>query len=118
MSKKIQEGRPVIYENSLKIAVAREYLTSQLSYGNLAAKYNLRLDTIRHFVKWYKARYPDGDDQRPIESIAGSSPGINKDQELDKAHLKIAGLEMLIETAQKELGIDIVKKYGTKQSTK
>jgi len=39
-------------------------------------------------------------------------------KQLQEANLKIAGLEMLIETAQKELGVDIVKKYGTKQSLK
>jgi hypothetical protein len=39
-------------------------------------------------------------------------------QQLKEANLKIAGLQMLIEIAQKELGIDIVKKPGTKQSSK
>ena len=49
-------------------------------------------------------------------------PGVSTDPEkkqllkqLKDANLKVAGLEMLIESAQKELGIDIVKKSGTKQ---
>jgi hypothetical protein len=37
-------------------------------------------------------------------------------KQLKEANLKIAGLEMLIETAHKELGVDMVKKPGTKQS--
>lgn len=36
-------------------------------------------------------------------------------KQLKEANLKIAGLQILIETAQKELGIDIAKKPGTKQ---
>jgi len=43
----------------------------------------------------------------------------NKEQiskQLKQANLKIAGLEMLIETVQKELGVDFVKKPGTKRS--
>jgi hypothetical protein len=40
------------------------------------------------------------------------------DKALKEAHLKIAALEMLIENAGKELGVDLVKKPGTKQSGK
>ena len=36
-------------------------------------------------------------------------------EEQTDGNLKIIALQMLIENASKELGVDIVKKFGTKQ---
>jgi transposase-like protein len=120
MSSTNKEGRKPLYEASFKIAVAREYLTGKKGYGKLAEQYDLPgARTVRHFVSWYKKQYPGkGAPAEPgvTTLIAHSDPGLEK--ELQQANLKIAGLEMLIEIAQKELGIDIVKKPGTKQSPK
>jgi transposase-like protein len=109
-----KQGKPVIYDNSLKVAIAREYLTSDLGCGKLGAKYGLSLNTVRHFVRWYKTKYPDGIvlEQTPVPRQS------DPDKALKEANLKIAALEMLIENAGKELGIDLVKKPGTKQSGK
>ena len=111
---KLKQGSPAIYENSLKIAVAREYLTSDLGAGTLGAKYGLSADTVKWFVKWYKAKYPEG--LVPEEVVDSNSS--DTDKALKEANLKIAALEMLIENAGKELGIDLAKKLGTKQSGK
>lgn len=112
-----KQGKPVIHDPAFKIAVAREYLTSPLGVKKLAEKYGLRSGaTVRFFVKWYKEKYPDG--------IIGNAPTGDKesasgtDNSLKEANLKIAALEMLIEEASKELGIDLVKKFGTKRSKK
>jgi hypothetical protein len=111
---KLKQGMAPIYENSLKIAVAREYLTSDLGAGKLGLKYGLSKDTVKWFVKWYREKYPEG--------IVPEEPAVPKPTDADKAlkeaNLKIAALEMLIENAGKELGIDLVKKLGTKQSGK
>ena len=109
-----KQGKPIIYDNSLKIAIAREYLTSDLGFGRLGAKYGLTVNTIRHFVRWYKSKYPDG----MIPEQTSVPAQINTDKALKEANLKIAALEMLIENAGKELGVDLVKKFGTKQSGK
>ena len=114
-----KQGRTPIYEATLKIAVAREYLTSNLGYGRLAQKYGLKgADTVRGFVKWYKERYPDGQSEQQEVAEQSALPARHAQKDLREANLKIAALETLIEIAQKELGIDIVKKYGTKQSSK
>ena len=114
-----KQGRTPIYEATLKIAVAREYLTSNLGYGRLAQKYSLKgADTAREFVKWYKKRYPDGLSQQQDVAEQPAQQAGYAQKDLRDANLKIAALETLIEIAQKELGIDIVKKYGTKQSSK
>ncbi|HEU5052654.1 MAG TPA: hypothetical protein VFT78_06055 [Hanamia sp.] len=112
-----KQGRAPIYDNGLKIAIAREYLTSNLGYGLLAKKYGLPLTTVTGFVRWYKKNYTE-DLQMvdKVEAVVSSDPEKKRLlKQLKDANLKVTGLEMLIETAQKELGIDIVKKSGTKQ---
>ena len=117
MDKPKKQGKPLIYDPAFKIAVAREYLTSVLGRKKLAEKYNLRNgNTVRFFVRWYQEKYPDG----VIESAPTTSKEVKsiKDKDLKDANLKIAALEMLVEEASKELGIDLVKKFGTKRSKK
>ena len=119
MSKKNKGGRPPQHESSFKVAVAREYLTGILGYGQLGKKHGLSGDQVRHMVCWYKKRYPEAkagdctlipveDEPVPVNSAALS-------RELKDAHLKIEALETLIEIASKELGVDIRKKPGAKQ---
>jgi len=44
-------GKVPTYEESLKVVIARDYLTGQLSYSQIAKKYNLPTgDTARYFV--------------------------------------------------------------------
>jgi hypothetical protein len=111
MNKLKKQGKPVIYDNSLKVALAREYLTSELGFGKLGVKYGLSEDTVRYFVNWYKTKYPDG----IVAEQTAVPQQSDADKALKEANLKIAALEMLIENAGKELGIDLVKKHGTKQ---
>ena len=40
---KNNDGRSPVYEHSLKVAVAREYLTSSMGYSVLSKKYGLML---------------------------------------------------------------------------
>ena len=123
MSSDNKGGREPIYDNSFKVAVAREYLTSKLGYGKLAKKHGLSLITVRHFVKWYKAHYPDiqHPPQTTVQESVTSAPGSEMEElrkQLQQANLKVAAWEMLVDNARQELGVDIVKKYGTKQSGK
>jgi transposase len=118
MSSNSNSGRTPKYDPAFKITVARDYLTSSLGYGGIANKYGLSsLSTARFFVKWYRKKYPDGVIIQKIESNANQKP-TPLAKELQQANLKITGLEILIEIAEKELGIDIVKKFGAKQSRK
>lgn len=114
-------GKPLIYSDELKIAVAREYLTSNLGFGRLAQKHGLSKDTVSYMIKWYKTTYPEG--ELKVSTAASASAGDSSElaalrQQLKEAQLKIAGYETMMSIAQKELDIDIVKKFGTKQSGK
>lgn len=89
-------------------------LTSNLGYGKLAEKYGLRNAIVtRNMVKWYKEKYSDTNNSSVEQSV--TSP---VDKSAKQADLQIAALQMLIENASKELGIDLVKKFGSKQSKK
>lgn len=107
------------HDAALKIAIAREYLTTDQGYGTLAKKYNIAEGTIPSLIRWYQQRYPDGTipQQQDTTTPPAAAAAISHDpKDLQQAQLKIEALELLIEHAGKELGVDLVKKFGTKQS--
>lgn len=113
-------GVPPVHEKSFKILVAREYQTGKLSYGQLARKYGLSGEhTPRYFVKWYREWLRDRglrDDQQVPQEVEKANQDLEK--RLFEANLKITALEMLIQKAEENLGIDIGKKSGTKSSNR
>ena len=121
---KPKKGGKQIYEDALKIAVACEYLKGELGYIKLARKYNLPNEfTAAYFVKWYKANHmtepPTIDSLQPDQALqqpatAANEPALLK--QLADAQLHIAALQTMIAIADKEFGISIIKKPGTKQS--
>jgi transposase-like protein len=120
--RKNKPGIVPIYDESLKIAVARDYLTGNFSASQVAEKYNLpKGDVVHYFVKWYKKNYglelsqTVSSPPAPNEQRIDSQQQTNISQELSDARLKIAALEIMIQIAEQELGIDIRKKSGTKQ---
>ena len=119
-----KQGRDPVYDVAFKIAVATEYLSSDLGYGKLARKYKLRSESsVRSIVQWYKEHYPQ---QEPLEqSVIAETPAPQQRpatpalvKELEQARLKIVALETLIAVASRDLGVDITKKAGAKQSKK
>lgn len=119
MSSTYREGGSSIYDNKLKIAVARDYLSNSLGYGKTGLKYGLSAPTVRCFVQWYKAHYDVKTTlpQQPATEPVSSEVELLRRQ-LEEANLKVAALEIMMEIAKKELGVDVVKKFGTKQSSK
>jgi len=106
-----------IYDPQMKIAIAREYLISNLSYKELADKYGLRgLTSVTHIMRWYKKNYPDIESKEETKQQPLPATNAELQKALKEANLKVMALEMLIETARKEEGIDLLKKAGTKQS--
>lgn len=108
-------GSPVIYEESFKIAVAREYLDGKLSQSQLGRKHNLSSgEVVRYFVNWYKKKIEGNHSIIAQDNV--TDQGLK--EELRLAKLKITSLEMMINIAEKELDIDIRKKSGTKPPVK
>jgi hypothetical protein len=77
---------------------------------------------MNYFVHWYKRNYPEPsmvatvEEPKPEKLSGRSQAELEKD--LAYANLKITALEMLISTAEREMGVDIRKKSGSKLSTK
>lgn len=115
-------GLPPVFDENFKIIVAREYLTGQLSHGQLAKKYGLTGEhTSRYFVRWYQ-KWLQAHELEAQADLGGVNEPEREKRQLEKqlfeANLKITALEMMIRTAEETLGIDIGKKSGTKQSVK
>jgi transposase-like protein len=127
--KKKSMGRRPVYEESLKITVAREFLTGNLSLTELAQKYNLpNKGAANTMVVWYRRNYGE-EGQKGL--VSNAKPNIDtqsgqvnlgndkaKDRQLEDALLKVEALELLLANAKKELGIDLLKKHGTKRPNK
>ncbi|MBN8686963.1 MAG: hypothetical protein J0M10_08090 [Chitinophagales bacterium] len=112
-------GKIPTYEESLKVVIARDYLTGQLSYSQVAKKYNLPSgDTARYFVSWYKTWAAKNETESQLFPPAKQSYEQDLEKQLKEANIRITALEMMIKNAEQELGIDIVKKSGTKQQGK
>ena len=117
--KGVSKGRIPTYEDSFKIAVAREYLAGNYSTRQIGEKYNLTKDNIGHFVRWYRKHYPDSSTP-PVEEQSITAPS-NDDvltKELALAKLKITAMEMMISNYEQETGVNIAKKSGTKPPAK
>lgn len=120
--KKIKSNQK--YPNTLKRKIAKEYLSGKFSYAVAAEEYGLKnRGVVREFVKWYRKNGdiepmqesdPKKDLTPPSNSVAESKESATLREQLESARLRIAGLETLIEVAEKELQIEIRKKSGTK----
>lgn len=110
-------GRLTIYDDSFKILVARDYLSGNLSQLQVAKKHGLTEGNVYYFLSWYRQHYP----QVPVE-IQSSPEKISSEPELlhqlAEAKLKITALELLLSNAEREMGVSIIKKPGTKPSAK
>lgn len=110
-------GRLTIYDDSFKIAVARDYVEGNLSQLQVAQKHGIGISTMYHFMSWYRKHQLGGIE----EPQSSSMPLPAQDQmakELAAARLKITALELLLSNAEREMGVDILKKPGTKPSAK
>jgi len=110
-------GRLTIYDDSFKLLVANDYYSGDLSMPQVARKHGLSEGTMYYFIKWYKAHQ-----LQLTEAPKISSANLQNTQalsrELAAAKLKITALELLLSNAEREMGVDIVKKSGTKRSVK
>lgn len=124
---KKSSGRKSQFSDGQRVAIAQDYLSSNLSQSEIGSKYGTGKKVVESIVRWYKKHHDSGAcisspqpsaAVAPIVSTAELSVLKGKEQELDDARLKIQALELLIANAGKELGIDLIKKPGTKPSAK
>jgi transposase len=119
--KKGKSGPPSRYDVAFMRAVAQEYQRSQFSVNQLARKYGLSHSLTQKWIVRFSSELSTQthppmtpEEQRSLEALKKQNELLLKRLEL--AHLKITGLELMIDQAEQELHVDIRKKPGTKQS--
>jgi exonuclease VII small subunit len=95
----------------------REIDSGRLTLEEAAIKYHVTIDTIKDWLKVYSC-----DVIKPLkhQRMKQNVPAVTTDEKnllqiIEEQKLKIAGLEAMIDVAEKELNIDIRKKSGTRQ---
>lgn len=113
------------YSEKIKLKVVHEITTGLLTQRAAAKKYVINRKTVDNWVTTQSHN-----NLRPMEIAKTAMIDIKEDskvrilakqvmdltKELEKARLKISGLQTIIEVSEEELHIKIVKKPGAKQS--
>ena len=112
------------FTDSVRRKAVREILSGVITVEEAKIKYGVKHKSS--IQEWIKAFSSEISNIRPLPmSNKENAPQTSSDEQkrikeleeaLLQAQLKIAGLETLIDVAEKELHIDIRKKPGTKQS--
>ena len=122
--KKRRNAKPK-YSPAVVRAVLYDVGTSSQTLAQIAAKYGLPKGSGSLISKWVKKYSPDFSAMEDLPpNISNTTPALhsakgNSEQELQKqleeAKRKIICLETMIDIAEREIGVDIRKKSGTKQ---
>lgn len=106
-------------DENVKMMIIQDHELEGLSYRNLAEKYGTNRTEIHRIVmskiskNIQKPQLPP----QPEKEDAALPDDLNElKKTLRDARLKIELQEMMLDIASKELGVDIRKKSGTKQS--
>lgn len=106
-------------DENVKMMIKQDHELEGLSYRNLAEKYGMNRTEIQRIVM-SKASKNLQKPQLTSPALKEETPLPDDINELKKAlrdaRLKIELQELMLDIASKELGVDIRKKSGTKQS--
>jgi len=113
------------YNEKIKLKVVQEITSGLLTNRAAAKKYTINRKTVNSWVTTHSHN-----NLRPMEIATNAMIDIKEEskvrilakqvmdltKELEKAKLKISGLQTIIEVSEEELRIKIIKKPGAKQS--
>lgn len=98
--------------------IAREIVSGHISIEEAMLKYNaMDRDTVTMWIRDYKRRQQELVDLLPATIRSAETESLPCDvptADLKLAELKIRALEMMLDIASKEFGVDIRKKFGAK----
>ena len=106
------------FEEGMKVMVVGEYLEGGTTYRQLAYKYGVPRATINRWVTaGIVEKKPDVEKRYQMRSDGPHESGEMKRlrEELEKERLKNKLLSAVIEIAEEQLGVDILKKHGAKR---
>ena len=98
--------------HSSKEQIISEYLTGDEGFRGLGEKYGIKARTIQTWVRAYRKQtdsssIPGTEEKRSVEQLQ---------KQLKQAQLKNELLEEMLRLSEEHTGIEIRKKFGTKQS--
>lgn len=120
--RKGRRGRKSQHDLVFKKKVAQEYMNGDRSYQQLSVQYGVDRPTICRWVKRFYSELsvsePTSTDmtdteKKELEALKKQNAELKK--KLEYADLKATAFETMIDIAERQLGIDIKKKPGTKQ---
>lgn len=105
------------YKKADQRLAAYKIITGEATVDEIARSMQITISTVSGWVRKYKRDV--GQKSSPTEKLEireyEKDLDKAKQKEIEELKLKVAGLEMMIDIAEKELKIDIRKKPGTKQ---
>lgn len=101
-----------VFTKAEKRQAAYRILTGEISASALAAELDTDPSSLRRWVRELKV---EGGYTKPTKDLLSIEELASQMQTVEDLQLKVAALNTLIDIAEKELGIDIRKKSGTKQ---
>jgi transposase len=107
-------------DNKTEAQIRYDHAVNGLSYRSLGTKYGIGHTTIYGMVKRKAKRLVKATEIQQTEQVAAEEP-LPDDlktlkQALREARLVIELQDIMINIAGKELGVDLRKKHGTRQS--
>ena len=94
-----------------------EWVTKVTSYRTLAEKYKSNSTTVYRMITRHKKKQEEGQltaESKESEELPDDVASLKK--ELRNIRLKMELQDLMIDIASKELGVDLRKKHGTRQS--
>ena len=118
------------YPLDFRLSLVRSYLCGDLSYLSLSKKYGIHPSTLRGWVRRFgpdsstsfstpismsKKKSVSADDSALAREVRLLRQSLkDKDRELDSLRIRLNASDLLIDIAERTLGISIRKKSGTK----
>lgn len=97
-----------------KQQIISEYMSGKESYQTLEKRYGVKARTIQTWVRAFRKHHPEAQSKPTVSSSLEQLRALEK--QLDHIKLKNELLEEMLRLAEQHTGIDIRKKYGTRQS--
>lgn len=122
--RKRKQGNWFQHDFAFMRKVVQDYINGAESALEVAARYGISRGKVTGWAQRYRAGKEPFDEvslpAMPTEQPEADQTELEKQNQelfkkLEQAHLKITSLEIMIDVAEEQLGIDIRKKSGAKQ---
>ena len=118
--------KTVKMKETIQERVIKEYLSGDLTMGQLSQRYGIGKTTVHRWIQQYRGNVPRKMIPREIVILPEMAEEIRNDlpeevkelrRQLEQEKLRTKLLTAMIDIAETELKIPIRKKFGTKPST-